>query len=127
MAHFARIENGVVTQVTVVKNDILLDGNGDEQESLGVSFLQNLFGSDTSWKQTSYNNSIRKNFAGIGHSYDTSRDAFIAPQPYNSWVLNETTCRWDPPVSYPTDTDNSYEWDEATTSWITIGTIGEAP
>lgn len=127
MAHFARIENGVVTQVTVVKNDILLDGNGDEQESLGVSFLQNLFGSDTSWKQTSYNNNLRKNFAGIGYSYDSARDAFIAPQPYNSWILNETTCRWDPPVPYPTDTDNSYEWDEATTSWITIGTIGEAP
>lgn len=127
MAHFARIENGVVTQVTVVKNDILLDDNGNEQESLGVTFLQNLFGSDTSWKQTSYNNNLRKNFAGIGYSYNTSRDAFIAPQPYNSWILNETTCRWDPPVPYPTDTDNSYEWDEATTSWITVGTIGEAP
>ena len=127
MAHFARIENGVVTQVTVVKNDILLDGNGDEQESLGVSFLQNLLGSDTSWKQTSYNNNLRKNFAGIGYNYDSARDAFIAPQPYNSWILNETTCRWDSPVPYPTDTDNSYEWDEATTSWITIGTIEEAP
>jgi hypothetical protein len=127
MAHFARIENNVVTQVTVVKNDILLDGNGDEQESLGVSFLQNLFGSDTTWKQTSYNNNFRKNFAGIGYSYDSVKDAFIAPQPYSSWVLNETTCRWDSPVPYPTDTDNSYEWDEATTSWITVDIIGETP
>ena len=125
MAHFARIENGVVTQVTVVKNDILLDGNGDEQESLGVSFLQNLFGSDTSWKQTSYNNNLRKNFAGIGYSYDSARDAFIAPQPYSSWVLNETTCRWEPPVPYPTDADNSYEWDEATTSWLINNNNGE--
>ena len=127
MAHFARIENGIVTQVTVVKNDILLDTNGDEQETLGVSFLQNLFGSDTSWKQTSYNNNFRKNFAGISYSYDSSKDVFIAPQPYSSWILNETTCRWDPPVPYPTDTDNFYEWDEATTSWITIDTNGEAP
>ena len=127
MAHFALLENNVVTSVAAVDNSVLLDTDGNEQESLGVTFLQNLFGSDTSWKQTSYNNNFRKNFAGIGYSYDSTRDAFIAPQPYNSWVLNETTCKWDPPVPYPTDTNNSYAWDEASISWITTGTIGEAP
>tara|TARA_R100000005_G_C4932017_1_gene160546 strand:+ start:211 stop:594 length:384 start_codon:yes stop_codon:yes gene_type:complete len=127
MAHFALLENNIVTSVAAVDNSVLLDTDGNEQESLGVTFLQNLLGSDTSWKQTSYNNNFRKNFAGIGYSYDSSKDAFIAPQPYSSWILNETTCRWDPPVPYPTDTDNFYEWDEATTSWITIDINGGAP
>jgi hypothetical protein len=67
-------------------------------------------------KQTSYNNSIRKNYAGVGYTYDQSRDAFIAPKPYNSWILNEDTCIWEAPLSYPTD-GQDYIWNEETTSW----------
>lgn len=118
MAHFARVENGIVTQVTVVQNDILLDGDGNEQESFGVDFCQALYGSDTNWRQTSYNGNIRKNFAGIGYTYDTSRHAFIPPQPYPSWVLHETTCLWESPIPYPSDDEHSYEWDEETISWV---------
>jgi hypothetical protein len=115
MAHFARLdENNVVTQVIVVHNNELLDENGVEQELKGLAFCQSLFGGN--WKQTSYNGSIRKNYAGVGYLYDDSRDAFIAPKPYSSWILNETTCQWDPPVPRPTD-GKSYIWDEPTTSW----------
>ena len=119
MAHFARIENNVVSAVIVVDNGILLDGNGIEQEPLGVSFCQSLFGDTTEWLQTSYNNNLRKNFASVGFTYDPNRDAFIAPQPYPSWILNETSCKWEPPIPYPDD-DNYYTWDEATTSWVQI-------
>ena len=121
MAHFARIENGVVQQVVVVDNSVLLDGNGDEQESLGVEFCKSLFGADGDWKQTSYNGNVRKNFASIGYQYDAARDAFIGASPYASWTLNETPCRWDPPVAYPSD-GNPYEWDEASTSWVQVNT-----
>ena len=98
MAHFAQIEGGVVQQIIVVNNDVIQDDNGDEQESLGVAFCQSLYGAGTMWVQTSYNATFRKNYAGIGYSYDTSRDAFIAPQPSEDWTLNETTCRWEPPA-----------------------------
>ena len=123
MAHFAQLDdNNVVTQVIVVANDeLLLDGV--ESEDKGVIFCKSLFGQDTKWKQTSYNGNIRKNYAGIGYDYDASRDAFIAPQPYPSWILNEETCRWDAPVPYPTvDPENPkfYSWDEATTSWVEV-------
>jgi hypothetical protein len=119
MAHFAQLDdNNVVTQVIVVANDeLLLDGV--ETEAKGVIFCKSLFGENTKWKQTSYNGNIRKNYAGIGYTYDAGRDAFIAPQPYPSWVLNEDTCRWDAPVPYPTD-DKMYSWDEATTSWVEV-------
>ena len=119
MAHFARIENNVVSAVIVVDNGLLLDGNGIEQESLGVSFCQSLFGDTTEWLQTSYNNNLRKNFASVGFTYDSNRDAFIAPQPFPSWILNETSCKWEPPIPYPDD-DNYYTWDEATTSWVQL-------
>ena len=119
MAHFARIENNVVSAVIVVDNGLLLDGNGIEQESLGVSFCQSLFGDTTEWLQTSYNNNLRKNFASVGFTYDPNRDAFIAPQPFPSWILNETSCKWEPPIPYPDD-DNYYTWDEATTSWVQL-------
>ena len=121
MAHFARVEGGVVQQVIVVNNDVIQDDNGDEQESLGVAFCQSLYGAGTTWVQTSYNGTTRKNYAGIGYSYDTGRDAFIAPQPFASWTLDETTCRWDPPVAYPSD-GNPHEWDEASTSWVQVNT-----
>jgi hypothetical protein len=119
MAHFAQLdENNVVTQVIVVNNNELLDENGIEQESKGIAFCQALFGGN--WKQTSYNGNTRKNYAGIGYTYDDSRNAFIPPKPYNSWLLNEDTCQWEAPVSYPDD-GNKYEWNEETISWTLIG------
>ena len=118
MAHFAELDsNNVVLRVIVVNNAELLDENDVEQESLGISFCQTLFGG--TWKQTSYNGNLRKNFAGVGYSYDSSKNAFIAPQPYASWTLNETSCRWEAPVSLPTD-GNRYTWNEETTSWDVI-------
>jgi len=115
MAHFAELnENNEVLRVIVVANPELIDENGDEQESLGVAFCTQLFGG--TWKQTSYNNNMRKNFAGIGFTYDVDRDAFIPPQPYSSWILNESTCQWGPPTPRPADT-GMYVWNEETTSW----------
>lgn len=115
MAHFAQLDNNnVVTQVIVVHNNELLD-NGVESESKGIAFCQSLFGGN--WKQTSYNNNIRKNYAGIGHTYDAARDAFIAPKPYASWVLDEDTCRWQAPVPYPND-NKKYYWNEEIGNWV---------
>jgi len=122
MAHFALIKDNIVQQVIVVGNADLTNNEGNEQEALGVAFCHSLFGTDGTWMQTSYNGNIRKNFAGIGHTYDLTRDAFIAPKPYASWVLNESTCQWEAPTPYPDD-DNNYEWDESTTSWVKV----EAP
>jgi hypothetical protein len=104
MAHFAKLNNNTVTEVLVSEQDFINSG------AVGDSFL---------WVQTSYNNNFRKNYAGIGFTYDTARDAFIPPKPYPSWTLNEDTCRWDSPVPYPTD-DKMYEWDEETTNWKEI-------
>jgi hypothetical protein len=119
MAHFAQLdENNVVTQVIVVhNNDCLLDGV--ENETVGVMFCKSLFGADTRWKQTSYNGTIRKHYAGVGYTYDSQKDVFIAPQPFPSWGLDEETCRWVAPVEMPND-GNFYVWDEATTSWVEI-------
>ena len=118
MAHFAEINaSNEVLRVVVVANDELLDENGDEQESLGATFCNTLFGG--TWKQTSYNGNIRKNYAGIGYTYDSGRDAFIPPKPYASWTLNETTCQWEAPTAMPAD-GNMYEWNESTTSWDQI-------
>ena len=120
MAHFAQLdENNIVTQVIVVSNDDIKDSEGNESELTGIAFCKSLLGPNTIWKQTSYNNSIRKNYAGIGFTYDATRDAFIAPKPYNSWILNETTCRWEAPIAYPND-GKMYAWDEETTSWVSI-------
>ena len=108
MAHFAEIDsNNVVLRVVVINNKVLLDGNGVEQESLGVSFLEGLYGG--TWKQTSYNGNRRKNYASAGFTYDSTRDAFIPPKPYASFTLNETTCQWEAPSSYPDD-GNDYRW-----------------
>ena len=116
MAHFAKLdENNEVVQVITVHNNVLLDDDGQEQESLGVAFCVSLFGEGT-WKQTSYNGAMRKNFAGTGFTYDSDRDAFIPPQPYASWTLAEATCQWEPPVPLPAD-ENFYTWNEETTSW----------
>jgi hypothetical protein len=118
MAHFAKLdENNNVISVHVVVNDVItIDGN--ESEQAGIDFLTSLHG-HALWKQTSYNGNIRKNYAGIGYTYDAGRDAFIPPKPYVSWTLNETTCQWEAPVAYPTD-GKRYTWDEATTSWVEI-------
>jgi hypothetical protein len=115
MAHFAQIDaNNIVTQVLVIEQDVVNTG---------------LFGEPSSFVQTSYNTHggvhtlggtpLRKNYAGIGYIYDASRDAFIPPKPYNSWVLNETTCLWDAPIAMPTD-EKMYSWDENTVNWVEI-------
>jgi hypothetical protein len=118
MAHFAQIdENNVVLQVIVVNNSDCLDESGGESEAVGVAFCQSLLGGN--WRQTSYNGNMRKNYAGIGFQYDSTRDAFIPPQQYASWLLDEQTCLWNAPTPMPTD-DKQYRWDEPTTSWIEV-------
>jgi hypothetical protein len=112
MSHFAKVENGVVTQVIVIEQDVLNTGH---------------WGDPASWIQTSYNTiagvhtqggtPLRKNFAGVGFTYDSGRDAFIPPKPYASWVLNESTCNWDAPTPMPED-DKIYVWRESDTSWV---------
>jgi hypothetical protein len=115
MAHFAQLdENNTVTQVIVVANDeLLLDGV--ENETKGVIFCKSLFGENTRWVQTSYNGNKRKNYAGIGYTYDPINDYFFAPQPFPSWTLN-ADARWQAPTAYPTD-GKFYTWNEATLSW----------
>ena len=117
MAHFAQLENNVVKQVIVVSNQDILDENGQESEQKGIDFCSNLLGG--TWKQTSYNAKIRKNYAGIGYTYDEGRDAFIPPKPFDSWLLDEDTCQWKAPVDYPTD-GGRYLWNETTTSWDAV-------
>lgn len=131
MAHFAELnENNVVLRVLVVDNAVVFDENDDEQEQLGISFLKNIFGFDTEWKQTSYNNNFRYRFANPGDTYDETLDAFIRSKPHNSWVLNSTTTDWDPPIPKPSLSENQiadgyfYEWNEVnyqsdnTTGWV---------
>lgn len=114
MSHFAKVENGIVTQVIVAEQDVIDSG---------------LFGDPASWVQTSYNTRggvhvnggtpLRKNYAGVGYHYDSYRDAFIPQRPFKSWSLNEQTCLWEPPVPMPTD-GKTYRWDEVTTSWMEV-------
>ena len=109
MAHFAELDDSnIVKQVIVVS---------DDNEADGENWCKNFLGGN--WKQTSYNGNIRKNFASIGFTYDASKDAFIPPQPYPSWVLDESTCQWKPPVGYPTD-GKTYGWVESAKSWKEI-------
>jgi hypothetical protein len=121
MAYFAKLDtdNNVVQVISVNNNELLQDGV--ESEAKGIQFLVELFGENANWKQTSYNNRIRKNYAGIGYTYDATRDAFIPPQPFPSWTLNETTCLWDAPTLMPTE-GQRYNWDEPTTSWVAVPT-----
>jgi hypothetical protein len=132
MASFAKIENNIVTTVLSVVNEVLKDSNGIEQEQIGIQFLRTLYNEPNAiWKQTSYNTNagihslggtpFRKNHAGIGYTYDTQRDAFIPPKPYNSWVLNEETCNWNAPIAYPND-GQIYSWNEENQNW-TLQTI----
>ena len=114
MAHFAQLnEDNIVTQVIVVANQDTVDENGVETEAIGAAFCANLLGG--TWKQTSYNANIRKNYAGIGYKYDAELDAFIPPQPYASWTLN-ADAQWEAPVTMPTD-GGRYTWNEEITSW----------
>ena len=112
MAHFAILKAGnIVEQVVVVSNDIAIN------EQAGIEFLRNLYkDKHLPIIQTSYNNNIRKNYASIGYQYDQQRDAFIAPKPYNSWILNEQTCQWEAPVAGPVD-GKLYNWNETTKNW----------
>jgi len=122
MAYFAKLNsNNIVEKVISINNAVITDANGVEQEQLGVDFINQLYNTNDTWKQTSYNNNIRKNYAGIGFTYDLQRDAFIPQKPYNSWVLNEQTCLWEAPIPYPTD-GQRYSWNEETQSW-TLQTI----
>jgi|TARA_R100000084_G_scaffold90094_1_gene44130 hypothetical protein len=142
MAHFAELDdNNIVTGVFVVNDDAITDENGDEQESLGQAFFQNLFSNTKTYKKCSYNTvknkywsdfanniegdqskKLRANYPGIGWTYDPSADVFYAPKPYPSWVLNTTSYVWEAPVAQPVgnpETDNfDWVWDESTTSWI---------
>ena len=129
MASFAKIgSNNKVIEVLSVHKNVLKDAEGIEQEVLGLDFLTKLTGWSV-WKQTSYNTGggvhklggapFRKNHAGIDYTYDASKDAFIPPQPYPSWTLDEDTCQWESPVAYPDD-GKRYEWNEGTTSWDEI-------
>lgn len=124
MAHFAKIGKGnIVQQVVVVENNVFTT------EKEGIEFLQKLYGIRDLWKQTSYNTyggkhlnggtPLRKNFANIGYTYDETRDAFIAPKPYPSWTLNETTCQWNSPVVKPDD-NQTYSWNEQDQQWDVI-------
>ena len=128
MAHFAQLdENNVVTQVIVVSNDDTSDSNGVETESIGVAFCQKLLGADTNWKQTSYNNNMRGNYAGIGMTYMSNvatlgvgaTDVFIQQQPHASWTISTTAAQWEAPITRPTLTDDQiaagsyYAWNES--------------
>ena len=128
MASFAKLNSeNIVTTVVSVVNEVLKDSNGIEQESIGIEFLKTLYNEPNAfWKQSSYNTKagvhteggipFRKNHASIGYTYDENRDAFIPPKPFNSWILNESTCNWDAPVARPQD-EQLYTWNEQTLSW----------
>ena len=134
MASFAKLDNNnIVIQLVAVVNEVIKDSNNIEQEQLGIDFLNQLYNTNDNWKQSSYNTNagihslggtpFRKNHAAIGYQYDSQRDAFIPQKPYNSWLLNESTCRWESPVTRPESTkeqkDNNqyYTWNEETQSW----------
>jgi len=118
MAHFAEIDqNGVVLRVIVVGNKDTADAAGVEKEHIGAAFCERLFGG--TWKQTSYNGNKRKNYAGVGYTYNADIDAFVPPKPFPSWTLNNDTAQWQAPTPMPADAgmEKQYTWDEATTSW----------
>ena len=115
MAHFAEIDsNNLVLRVIVVDNNDLLDSENNESEALGIAYLQDGFGSD--WVQPSYNRNFRKNYAATGYTYDSTRNAFIPPQRFASWNLNEDTCLWEAPIACPED-GKYYIWNEETINW----------
>jgi hypothetical protein len=116
MAHFAKLdENNVVLEVVTLNNAVITDSSGGESEILGIEFLTQLYGWPF-WRQTSYNSSFRKNYAGIGYVFDPVLDAFIPPKPYPSWLLNTDSCSWKAPIPYPED-GAPHTWDENTQTW----------
>jgi len=118
MAHFAELDNNnVVLRVIVVATKDNSTADGVEKESIGQAFCERLFGG--TWKQTSYNNNMRVQYAGIGYSYNPTLDAFISPQPYPSWTLDNTMADWIPPTPMPTD-GGQYSWNEETQTWDVI-------
>jgi len=135
MAHFAQLENNIVQQVIVIDNSDTLNAQGDEDESVGAQFCSELLGG--TWLQTSYNGTTRKNYAGIGDTYDSIRNAFISVKPYPSWVLDEDTCLYEAPIPYPSEEERgivgvlwnelgtesrdyyqTMDWDESSVSWV---------
>ena len=117
MAYFAKLNNSnVVTAVHAVENSITTTG-GSEDPQKGIDFLKTLYNDSNTWIQTSFNGTIRKNYAGPGFTYDYSRDAFIPPKLFASWTLNESTCQWEPPVTYPDD-GKFYTWNEDNKEWV---------
>jgi hypothetical protein len=117
MAHFVELdENNIVKQVVVVSNADISNSNGVESEFIGITFLQKLFGENTTWRQTSYNSNMRHKFATIGDIFREDLNAFISPKPFESWILNETTYEWEAPVEI-SDVENLYNWNEETQSW----------
>ena len=120
MGNFAKLDDqSIVVDVIVVNNDTLDNLQFPESEAVGVAFLTEWSGGYTNWKQTSYNANFRKNYAGVGYTYDPVLDAFIVPKPYPSWLLNTETCQWEPPTPYPSD-GNMYTWDETAQSWVRV-------
>lgn len=123
MAHFAQLnENNEVIQVIVVGNQDCRDAQGNESEEVGINFCKSLLGAHTNWKQTSYNNSFRRRYAGIGYLYNTELDAFIPPKPYPSWTLDTQEATWVPPTPMPADAGQGdppkqYTWNEGTLAW----------
>jgi hypothetical protein len=121
MAHFAKLGKGnLVEQIISINNYLIIDNNGVEQEQLGVDFINKLYNTRDVWKQTSYSRSFRKNFAGIGYTYNSELDAFIPERPYNSWILNEDTCTWKAPVDKPNtilEENQYYSWNESVINW----------
>jgi len=124
MAHFAQIDyENKVLHVSVVRNEDILDENGNESEEVGIKFLKSIFGEATRWVQTSYNNNFRHRYAGIGMVYDPMKDVFLYPQPYPSWTLNIENYEWEPPTPEPELTEEQksngsyYEWNEETLEW----------
>jgi hypothetical protein len=120
MAHFAKLDaDNKVIHVCVVDNEVLVDTDGSESEQKGIEYLTEIFGY-SKWKQTSYNGNFRKNYAGLDFKFDERLNAFIPPQPYPSWTLDENICQWFAPVAYPTD-GAAYVWDESIVNWKKTG------
>jgi hypothetical protein len=123
MAHFARLDdNNIVTMVTVISNDDMIDENGDEAEALGIAVCEKVIGPGP-WVQTSYNGNFRKRYANTGHIYNAEHDAFVEQSPYPSWVLNDQH-DWEAPVPKP---EGEYSWNEETQTWDAVPTEEPAP
>jgi hypothetical protein len=121
MAYFAKLDSdNIVTRIDVVANDVLLDDNNNEVEQNGIDFLRDFYGDANGvWVQTSYNGTIRKNYAGVGYKWDSAKDGFVPPKPHNGWTLDSATCQWQPPTACPDD-GNPYIWDDVNEEWSQI-------